>query len=201
MLNRRASALLAALPFAISIIYGQSSSQSTVTHTPSSRWATQGGVVMLRDFRFGSGETLPELRLHYLTLGTPHRNAGGNVDNAILLLHGTGGNAHSLLNPIFSDVLFVAGLKSGVQKMAAAMGKIARPSTATDLLTLAVGMILGFLIGAISSWPLPTPNKRSRLHDVNLTFHVGPLDILITTAEYALDFCCCANQTPNHLVC
>jgi len=116
MLNRRASALLAALPFAISIIYGQSSSQSTVTHTPSSRWATQDGVVMLRDFRFGSGETLPELRLHYLTLGTPHRNAGGNVDNAILLLHGTGGNAHSLLNPIFSDVLFVAGGVLDIQK-------------------------------------------------------------------------------------
>ncbi len=51
------------------------------------------------DFRFGTGETLPELKLHYLTLGTPHRNAAGHVDNAVLLLHGTGGNAHSLLNP------------------------------------------------------------------------------------------------------
>ena len=48
------------------------------------------------------------------------------------------------------DVLFVAGLKSGVEQAAALLGKIARPSTATDLLTLAVGMILGFLIGAIS---------------------------------------------------
>jgi homoserine O-acetyltransferase len=47
----------------------------------------------------GTGETLPELKLHYLTLGTPHRNAAGHVDNAVLLLHGTGGNAHSLLNP------------------------------------------------------------------------------------------------------
>ena len=48
------------------------------------------------------------------------------------------------------DVLFVTGLKSGVQRVAAAMGKIARPSTATDLLTLSLGMILGFLIGAIA---------------------------------------------------
>jgi putative transport protein len=48
------------------------------------------------------------------------------------------------------DVLFVAGLKSGVDKLAATMGKVARPSTATDLLTLALGMILGFMIGAIS---------------------------------------------------
>jgi putative transport protein len=48
------------------------------------------------------------------------------------------------------DVLFVGGLKPAVEKAAAMLGKIARPSTATDLLTLSVGMILGFLIGAIS---------------------------------------------------
>ena len=48
------------------------------------------------------------------------------------------------------DVLFVTGLKSGIDKLAALAGKIARPSTATDLLTLAAGMILGFLIGAIN---------------------------------------------------
>ena len=83
---------------------------------PASHWPTQGGTVTLHDFRFGTGETLPELKLHYLTLGTPHRNAAGHVDNAILLLHGTGGNAHSLLNPIFSDVLFVPGGLLDIQK-------------------------------------------------------------------------------------
>jgi homoserine O-acetyltransferase len=73
---------------------------------PPTKWPTADGVVTLPNFRFGSGETLPALKLHYLTLGTPHRNPSGHVDNAILLLHGTGGDAHSLLNPIFSDVLF-----------------------------------------------------------------------------------------------
>ena len=48
------------------------------------------------------------------------------------------------------DVLFIGGLKSGVDKVAALMGKVARPSTSTDLLTLSLGMILGFLIGAVS---------------------------------------------------
>jgi putative transport protein len=48
------------------------------------------------------------------------------------------------------DVLFVAGLKSGVEKVAAVLGRVARPSTATDLLTLSVGMILGLLIGGIN---------------------------------------------------
>jgi putative transport protein len=48
------------------------------------------------------------------------------------------------------DVIFVAGLKSAVEKVAAVLGKVARPSTATDLLTLSVGMIAGLLIGAIN---------------------------------------------------
>ena len=48
------------------------------------------------------------------------------------------------------DVLFVGGVKSAVDKVAALMGKVARPSTSTDLLTLSLGMILGFLIGAIA---------------------------------------------------
>ncbi|MFZ0743956.1 MAG: alpha/beta fold hydrolase [Terracidiphilus sp.] len=72
-------------------------------------WPTVDGVTALANFRFGTGETLPQLKLHYLTLGKPHRNSAGHVDNAVLLLHGTGGNAHSLLNPLFSNVLFVPG--------------------------------------------------------------------------------------------
>jgi homoserine O-acetyltransferase len=83
---------------------GQSAAAGTA---PS--WPTQDGWVTLPNFKFGRGETLPELKLHYLTLGTQHRNAAGHVDNAVLLLHGTGGDAHSLLNPAFSNVLFVPG--------------------------------------------------------------------------------------------
>ncbi len=79
------------------------------TPTAATNWPTVDGTVGLPDFRFGTGETLPALKLHYLTLGTPHRNPAGHVDNAVLLLHGTGGNAHSLLNPNFSQVLFVPG--------------------------------------------------------------------------------------------
>ena len=49
------------------------------------------------------------------------------------------------------DVLTVAGLKGAVQEAGDLLGRIARPSTATDLLTLSVGMILGFLIGLMMS--------------------------------------------------
>ena len=48
------------------------------------------------------------------------------------------------------DVLYIAGIKSAVSKAGAFFGRIARPSTSTDLLTLAAGMILGFLIGKIT---------------------------------------------------
>lgn len=48
------------------------------------------------------------------------------------------------------DVMFVAGLKSAVNKLAEALGKVARPSTGTDLLTLSAGMVLGLLIGMIN---------------------------------------------------
>ena len=77
---------------------------------------TADGSVVLPNFRFGTGETLPELKLHYLTLGTPHRNPAGRVDNAVLLLHGTGGSAHSLMNPLFSNVLFAPGAPLDIQK-------------------------------------------------------------------------------------
>jgi homoserine O-acetyltransferase len=91
---------------------GQANSQVNApssAQTPAAVWPTKEGTILLPDFHFGSGETLPQLKLHYLTLGTPHVNAQGHTDNAILLLHGTGGNAHSLLNPVFSNVLFVPG--------------------------------------------------------------------------------------------
>ena len=89
---------------------------ATAQPQPQINWPAQDGSVTLPNFKFGSGETLPELKLHYLTLGTPHRNSAGHVDNAVLLLHGTGGNAHTLLNPIFSNVLFVPGGVLDIQK-------------------------------------------------------------------------------------
>ena len=83
---------------------------------PASHWPTQSAAYDIPDFHFGSGETLPLLHLHYLTLGTPHRNAAGHTDNAVLLLHGTGGDASSLLNPAFSDTLFGPGQPLDIAK-------------------------------------------------------------------------------------
>jgi homoserine O-acetyltransferase/O-succinyltransferase len=67
------------------------------------------GDYVVRDFHFASGESLPELRLHYVTLGKIHRDPHGRVDNAVLVLHGTGGSGRSLLNDHFAGVLFGKG--------------------------------------------------------------------------------------------
>src|SRR6266487_4231621 len=70
--------------------------------------ATTEGDFVVKNFKFRSGETLPELRLHYTTLGKPVRDAQGRVINAVLILHGTGGSGHQFLQPIFAGELFGA---------------------------------------------------------------------------------------------
>lgn len=72
-------------------------------------WPTQEGDVVLTNFRFRSGDTLPRLNMHYATLGKPHRNAEGQIDNAILVLHGTGGSGQQFLRPQFADELYGPG--------------------------------------------------------------------------------------------
>lgn len=109
--------LSAALSFSLAAA-GQTMSAPTrpaAAPTPS-KWPAKDNVYVIKNFKFGTGETLPELTLHYLTLGSPHRNAQGHVDNAILLLHGTGGNRHTLMVPQFSDVLFGPGQPFDITK-------------------------------------------------------------------------------------
>jgi homoserine O-acetyltransferase len=67
------------------------------------------GEYVAPNFHFASGETLPELRIHYTVIGKPHRDAHGHVDNAVLILHGTGGSGHNFLTDKFSGVLFGKG--------------------------------------------------------------------------------------------
>src|SRR5690348_2949807 len=67
------------------------------------------GDWIARDFHFATGETLPELRLHYTTIGKPQRDAGGKVTNAVLILHGTGGEGPGFLTESFAGRLFGSG--------------------------------------------------------------------------------------------
>ena len=76
-----------------------------IAQTPEPR---QGDFVVKR-FVFRSGETLPELRMHYRTFGTPSRNAQGVVRNAVLIMHGTGGSGAQFIRSEFAGVLFGPG--------------------------------------------------------------------------------------------
>ncbi len=71
--------------------------------------ATTEGDFVVKNFQFRSGESLPELRLHYTTLGKAARDAEGRVRNAVLILHGTGGTGQQFLSPIFAGELFGPG--------------------------------------------------------------------------------------------
>jgi len=64
------------------------------------------GDYTIRDFKFTSGETLPELRLHYRILGKPEKDAQGKTTNAVLIIHGTTGSGAQFIRPEFAGELF-----------------------------------------------------------------------------------------------
>lgn len=73
-------------------------------------WSGRGAErdIVLKDFRFGTGEVM-DVRMHVTTLGTPHRGADGQIDNAVMILHGTGGSGWQFFRPQFADELFGPG--------------------------------------------------------------------------------------------
>ncbi|PYL54847.1 MAG: hypothetical protein DMF29_05540 [Verrucomicrobia bacterium] len=79
--------------------------------TISAAWAADyppptEGDYTIRDFKFGSGETLPELKIHYRTLGKIDKDAHGKVRNAVLIMHGTTGSGAQFIRPEFAGELF-----------------------------------------------------------------------------------------------
>ena len=64
------------------------------------------GDFTIRDFKFQSSETLPELRIHYRTLGKPEKDAQGKTTNAVLIMHGTTGSGAQFIRPEFAGELF-----------------------------------------------------------------------------------------------
>ena len=71
---------------------------------------------VIPQYRFASGETMQNVRIHYATLGKLHRNAAGNATNAVLVLHGTGGSHKQFLNDHFAGVLFTPGAVLDAEK-------------------------------------------------------------------------------------
>ncbi|MGH7604562.1 MAG: alpha/beta fold hydrolase [Gemmatimonadaceae bacterium] len=101
---------LVAIALSASSLHGQASKQARPSEQPPA-WATTGvqGDFVIRSFRFSDGATLPELRIHYTTLGSPRKDARGIVTNAVLVLHGTTGNGRGFLTDAFAGQLFGSG--------------------------------------------------------------------------------------------
>ncbi len=83
-------------------------SGAALAASPYEAAAVEGDFVV-KDFKFASGESLPALKLHYRTLGSPVRDAKGHVTNAVMVLHGTGGSGAQFLSPQFADELYGPG--------------------------------------------------------------------------------------------
>ena len=76
---------------------------------PAAAYPAFEGDYLIRDFKFASGESLPELRIHYRTFGAPRTDFHGVVRNAVLIMHGTGGSGAQFLQPVFAAELFGPG--------------------------------------------------------------------------------------------
>lgn len=91
-----------------------------VAHTADAQPAAYPAPVerdfVARDVRFDSGERAAEVTLHYRTIGAPRKDADGVVRNAVLILHGTGGNGAGFVSPGYAGLLFGAGQILDAQK-------------------------------------------------------------------------------------
>jgi homoserine O-acetyltransferase/O-succinyltransferase len=95
--------------FGLALLVTAHASSLLAQNTPSLPIELREQDFVIKDFRFRSGETLPELKLHYLTFGTPHKSASGTIDNAVFLLHGTTETNKEFLAPSFATELYGEG--------------------------------------------------------------------------------------------
>lgn len=142
-----------------------------VTRTPSATqdWPnTTSGNYTISDFVFDTGETLPQLHLHYQTLGTLRTSQDGRT-NAVLIMHGTGGSGSQFLNAQFAGELFNPGQLLDAQKFFLILrdgighGKSSKPSSSSSTTPP----------HASSTFPHYTYNDMVRADHRLLTSHLG----------------------------
>src|ERR1041384_8178386 len=103
ILSTRVPLILTIVAAAYSVALSQTTPQQQRNYA-----APVEGDYTIKDFKFRSGETLTELKLHYRTIGTPAKDNSGVTRNAILVMHGTGGTGAAVLFPPLSQALFGA---------------------------------------------------------------------------------------------
>ena len=109
-MNHKPEVLAFVCTAVFTLLLGAASSIAQTAAKPQQNWpAPQEGDYTVHDFHFQSGEASPEVRIHYHTLGKPVKDAAGRTTNAVLILHGTGGNGGNFLQLIFAGKLFGPG--------------------------------------------------------------------------------------------
>ena len=138
------------------------------------------GDYIIKDFKFVSGETLPELNVHYITLGHPVKDKNGRTTNAVIIMHGTTGSGSNFLTQQFAGGLFGPGQLLDAEKYYIILpdgighGKTSKPSNGLhmkfpkytyddmvaaqySLVTVKLGvnhlrLVMGTSMGAMHTW-------------------------------------------------
>ena len=118
------------------VLLGAAADGRGLQNAPPIAVSQKEGDYIVKDFRFSDGRTLPEVSLHYTTLGTPQRDASGRTTNAVVILHGTNRHGGVFLVPSFAGALFNQGQLLDTSKyyvvlpdqLAAGAGKSTKPS-------------------------------------------------------------------------
>jgi hypothetical protein len=98
-------ALVVGLALALTLV----TTAAPAASSPAAQAPQSQADAQFSDYHFRDGLTLADLRLHYATLGTPHHDAQGSIDNAVLFLHWTGASSQELLTPEYRSALFGHG--------------------------------------------------------------------------------------------
>ena len=108
-------ALLSVTTIAEIVVAQSTSGSAAAAGEPAAPWdqgmnpAAAEADVWFDNYKFRDGKMLPRVKIHYATLGTPHRDAKGEIDNAVLVLHWTGADSRALLSPTYTRALFDPG--------------------------------------------------------------------------------------------
>jgi homoserine O-acetyltransferase len=105
----RAAGALAAAVMGLAAVSPHARAQSAGPWGQGDNPAAKQADAWYDNYRFRDGETLAKVRIHYATLGAPHRARDGSIDNAVLVLHWTGSDSRALLTPTYMKALFDPG--------------------------------------------------------------------------------------------
>ena len=120
----------------VAVLCGAAVSSYAQQSAPWTSPSLKEGDYVAHDFKFSDGQTLPEIRLHYTTIGAPQRDASGRVTNAVMILHGTNRAGRVWLTPTFAGALFGPGQLLDATKyylilpdqLGGGLGKSSKPS-------------------------------------------------------------------------